>query len=190
MIGLPVDMLGSSSGLHDILFLKQLEALFASECYQYSYIFIQMGHHSIRGENGELYTENDYNRFREDYIALINYLRRYSKNIILLTCFLNVLPLPSRLNSTLKSIPVLLWRKVFGEKIDYSWSDVVIRKNKIIQEISKSEKLKFCDISGIMREKCEGMFPKYIHKDHIHYYGTGAKTAIAREYAKILRTYI
>ena len=188
MIGKPVDMLGTSCSLHDILFLKQLDALFASKYYHYSHIFIQMGHHSIRGESGLLYGEGDYIRFHQDYVALINFLSHYCKNIILLTCFLNVSPLPPRLNSTISSIPILLYRKVFGEKIDYSWSDVVIRKNKIIEEIAKLLDLQFCDIDGIMRAKCDGMFPKYIHNDHIHYFGRRAKTAIAREYAKLLRT--
>lgn len=184
--GVPVDMIGSSCGLHDILFLRQVDAFFASSEYRYSAIFIQMGHHSIRGEGGELYREDDYARFRQDYMGLIAYLRQYSENIILLTSFLNVTPIPPKFDSVIKNIPFLLYRKIFGEKIDYSWSEVVIKKNEIIMEIAKTEHLKFCDIDGLMRMDCNGFFPRYIHQDHIHYFGRRAKNAIVKEYAKYL----
>lgn len=78
----------------------------------------------------------------------------------------------------------MLYRKIFGEKIDYSWSDVVIKKNDIIEEIARTEHLNFCDIDRYMRMKCDGMFPRFIHKDHIHYWGASAKYAIVKEYAK------
>ncbi len=182
----PVDMIGSSSGLHDILFIRQIDAFFASSEYRYSAIFIQMGHHSIRGDGGTPYQDDDYNRYKEDFIGLINYLRQYTENIILLTSFLNVTPIPSMFSSTLRSLPILLYRKIFGETIDYSWSDVVIKKNEIVEKIARDEHLKFCDIDGMMRSKCKGMFPRYIHKDHIHYVGSKAKTAIVKEYAKYL----
>lgn len=184
-LGVPVDMIGTSCGLHDILFIRQVEAFFASSLYKYSAIYIQMGHHSIRGEGGELYQEPDYERFREDYKGLLTYLRQYTSHIILLTCFLNVMPLPPKFSSVLKSIPILAWRKIKGEKIDYSWSDVVIRKNAIIKDIAEKEGLKFCDIDGWMRAQCQGWFPKYIHLDHIHY-EPRAKAAIVKEYAKYL----
>lgn len=182
----PVDMIGSSCGLHDILFIRQIDAFFASSEYRYSAIYIQMGHHSIRGEGGKPYQDDDYLRYKEDYIGLINYLRQYTDNIILLTSFLNVTPIPDKFSSALRSLPILLYRKIFGEKIDYSWSNAVIRKNEIVEEIAHEEHLKFCDIDGIMRSKCKGMFPRYIHKDHIHYVGSGAETAIVKEYAKYL----
>lgn len=182
----PVDMIGSSCGLHDILFLRQVDAFFTSASYRYTAIFIQMGHHSIRGESGELYGVDDYKRFRQDYVGLIDYLKQFSDNIILLTNFLNVTPIPPKFDSIVLNIPILLYRKIFGEKIDYSWSDIVIRKNEIIEEIAKTAGLKFCDIDKYMREGCNGLFPRFIHKDHIHYWGRKAKCAIVKEYAKYL----
>ena len=89
-------------------------------------------------------------------------------------------------NSIIWCLPFLLYRKIFGEKIDYSWSEVVIKKNEIVEKIARDEHLKFCDIDGIMRSKCKGMFPRYIHKDHIHYVGSKAKSAIVKEYTKYL----
>ena len=181
----PVDMIGTSCGLHDVLFLSQMDAFFASSRYKYTAIFIQMGHHSIRGDEGYIYGDDDYKRFKEDYLGLVRYLRQYCTNIILLTCFLNVTPLPSKMKGLIKSIPVLLYRKIFGEKIDYSWSNVVIEKNRLIHEIALEEKLKFCDIDAIMRNMCQGLFPRFIHKDHIHY-EPRAKKIIVSEYVKYL----
>lgn len=185
LIGIPVDMIGTSCGLHDVLFANQIDAFFASTLYHYSVIFVQLGHHSIRGEKGDKYNEEDYKRFGEDLEALVEYLQQYSKKIILLTSFLNVMPLPSHFNSRLKSLPILLYRKVFGEKIDYSWSDVVVKKNQITKEIANLHHLSFIDIDYIMRSQCSGIFPKYIHIDHIHY-EPRAKSAIVKEYAKFL----
>lgn len=182
----PVDMIGTSCGLNDILFLSQMDAFFVSSQYKYTAIFIQMGHHSIRGVDGNIYCDSDYEQFKKDYVGLICFLRQYCSNIILLTCFLNVSPLPSKMDGMITSLPVLLYRKIFGEKIDFSWSNVVIEKNRIISEIATEENLKFCDIDEFMRLDCNGLFPRFIHKDHIHFWGTKAKIAIVKEYAKYL----
>ena len=181
----PVDMLGTSCGLNDVLFLKQIEALFASNQFHYDCIFVQLGHHSIKNVHGEVYSEEDYNQFRYDYIGLLNYLKQYCSNIVLLTCFLNVSPLPKWAGGKLKLLPVLFWRKISGEKIDWSWSKVVKRKNEIIEDIAKEYGYKYCDIDGFIRNKCKSLFPKYIHIDHIHY-EPRAKVPIVKEYMKYL----
>ena len=181
----PVDMIGTSCGLNDVLFLSQVQAFFISSQYKYKTIFIQLGHHSIKNEHGDNYSNNDYNKFRADYIALVEFLTQYCNNIVLLTCFLNVSELPKWAKGRLGLLSVLLWRKIAGEKIDWTWSDVVSKKNEIILEIAKEHGYKYCDIDGIMRNNCKGMFPKYIHRDHIHYEGK-AKVPIVMEYMKYL----
>lgn len=184
-LNIPVDMIGTSSGLHDILFVKQFNAFFSSPCYNnYSAIFVQLGHHSIANDEGCTYLDQDYIRFRKDYVGMLSFLRQFSSNIILLSCFLNVTPISEKTNG-LKKIPIFLWRKIFGEKIDYSWSSVVEKKNKIVEEIAKEQGLKFCDIDGIIRAQCQGLLPKYIHRDHIHYENK-AKKEITEIYASLI----
>lgn len=162
-----------------------MEAFFISEQFHYDCIFVQMGHHSIKNVRGEEYSEEDFLHFRQDYIGLLDYLRHYCDNIVLLTCFLNVSPLPKWAGSKLKSLPILLLRKIVGEKIDWSWSATVQRKNEIILEIAKEQGYKYCDIDTMMRKGSEGLFPQYIHTDHIHY-EPRAKVPIVQEYMKYL----
>lgn len=181
----PVDMIGTSCGLNDVLFLKQMEALFISEQFHYDCIFVQLGHHSIKNERGENYSEDDFRQFRKDYVALLDYLQQYCNNIVLLTNFLNVSPLPKWASNKLKLLPILLYRKIKGEKIDWLWSATVQKKNEIILEIAKEHGYKYCDIDLLMRKDCQGSFPKYIHVDHIHY-EPRAKVPIVQEYMKYI----
>lgn len=181
----PVDMIGTSCGLNDVLFGKQMEAFFASEQFCYDCIFVQVGHHSIKNVHGEEYSEDDFRQFRKDYLGLLDFLQQYSNNIVLLTNFLNVSSLPKWASCKLKSLPILIYRKIVGEKIDWLWSATVQRKNEIILEIAKSKGYKFCDIDSLMRKDCQGCFPKYIHVDHIHY-EPRAKVPIVLEYMKYI----
>lgn len=143
-----------------------------------------MGHHSIKNMCGEEYTEDDFCQFRQDYIRLLDYLHQYCDNIVLLTCFLNVTPLPKWASGKL-SLPILLIRKIIGEKIDWSWSATVQRKNKIILDIAREQGYKYCDIDSLMRKYCLRWFPKYIHQDYIHYENR-AKKVIVKKYMEFL----
>lgn len=181
---MPVDMIGTSCGLHDILFFNQIDAFFASSQFHYKTIFIQLGHHSIISDNGQPYGAKEYERFYNDYIGLIKYLQQYCSKIVLMSSFLNVKSIPKSVKG-LKKLLYTLKKRIFGEEIDHSWSDTVIMKNKKIEEIAKEMNLAFCDIEGIIRKQCDGYFPKYIHTDHIHYENK-AKKAIASIYTKYL----
>lgn len=68
----PIDMIGISCRLNDVLFLNQMEALFASDYFRYDRIFVQMVHHSIKNVQGEDYSDDDFCKFRQDYIALLD----------------------------------------------------------------------------------------------------------------------
>lgn len=50
--GIAVDMIGSSSNLHDVLFKAQIDAFFASKKYSYDAVFIQLGHHFRKNDSG------------------------------------------------------------------------------------------------------------------------------------------
>ena len=67
--GIAVDMLGSSAGMHDILFISQINAFFSSVKYSYDVVFIQLGHHSRKGKlgGGGNLVEEDYITFEADY---------------------------------------------------------------------------------------------------------------------------
>lgn len=182
---LPVDMIGTSCGLHDVMFLAQIEAFFCSTQYQYSTIFVQLGHHSIKGESGEEYSTSDLQQYKIDMEGLISYLRQHSAKVVLLSSFLNVNPIPSCMSGRIRKMAVLLYRRIFGEVIDYSWSNTVIKKNEIIKNIAEEENLQYCDIDLYMRNLCKGYFPMYIHNDHIHYENR-AKKIIVKKYMEFL----
>ena len=180
--GYPVDMLGTSSGLHDILFLSQLDAFFVQKSYKYSDVYVQMGHHSITNDDGNDYTASDYRRYKDDLIWLVDYLKKAAPgaNIVLLTSFLNVMPVRHRLQEGLAGWAYRKYIKLKGETYDESWNKVVREKNKIVKEVSEELHMPFCDIEGYMQS-----LKKFVHKDHIHYEDR-AKPTIAKAYMKYL----
>lgn len=106
--GIAVDMIGSSSNLHDILFKAQIDAFFASKCYLYDAIFIQLGHHFKKNDCGGGVEEEDYAAFKEDYSNLIDYMHQYTDNIILLSIFDSVTVAP---HNKIKNKYLLTWIK-------------------------------------------------------------------------------
>ena len=52
LTGRPVDLFATSSGLHDSLFINQMDCFFSSIEYKYSHIFVQLGHHAELGLGG------------------------------------------------------------------------------------------------------------------------------------------
>ncbi len=178
----PVDMIGTSSGLHDILFIAQVEAFFVQQSYQYSHVYIQMGHHSITNDDGNDYNEQDYLRYKQDLIWLVGFVKsKYAEaKIIMLTSFLNVMPVRHKLQEGFLGWAYRKYIKLKGETYDESWNKVVRKKNEIVREVSKELNIPFCDIEGYM----QGL-RKFVHKDHIHYEDK-AKPTIVREYMKYL----
>lgn len=186
--GKPVDMIGSSYGLNDVLFSSLVDAFFSTTQYLYSHIYLQMGRHSIINKNDEPYGTPDYEQFRKDYTTLVEFLKQHSSNVILLTCFFDVESLPANFGGPRSSIPFLLKRRLFGEKIDWGYSTTTQIKNQIIQEVAMQLNMQFCDINQIMLERscCTKPFPKYIHKDNIHFEDR-AKKVIVKEYLNFIK---
>lgn len=50
--GWPVDLLATSSALHDELFINQINAFFNQSQYKYETIFVQLGHHAVYNKMG------------------------------------------------------------------------------------------------------------------------------------------
>lgn len=48
----PVDLLATSSALHDELFINQINAFFNQRKYKYETIFVQLGHHAVYNKMG------------------------------------------------------------------------------------------------------------------------------------------
>lgn len=60
---IPVDMIGTSSDIDDILFVSQIDAFFSTKQYDYDAIFLQIGHHARTAKDGGVYTDEDLYRF-------------------------------------------------------------------------------------------------------------------------------
>lgn len=173
VISKPVDMLGTSSGLHDELFVSQIDCFFHQNSYSnYEAVFIQIGHHSRIGDTGQAYNEQDYQVFKREYGYLVDYISQYTKAVIAESVFYSVIPTKKGLIAKL-----LRCKEQYNEEVNR----IKERKNTIIQQVAKEKGIGFCDINQFMLHHPK----KYIHKDHIHY-EDAAKKVIAEEMAKQL----
>lgn len=184
---LPVDCIGSSSGLHDLLFAKQMDAFLCSEKYRYSAIFIQTGYHSLINDNGNSYEETDYVRFRTDFEAYLDYLSQFCTNIILLSAFYAVKPpaaYEAAKSEKLKTI-MRFFIRFRGETWDAASNLVIGRKNDIISKIADKRGLRYFDINKYMIGRTKKFSTRIVHTDVIHY-ETRSIAVIAEEYRKLL----
>lgn len=169
----PVDMIGTSAALDDILFTNILHAFFNDSLYKYDAIFIQLGHHSRINKLGQAYTESDYEKFHNDLMTLLGYLKQFSDNIILETVFLSVKPKkPYQIALNFLGLPI-------AEIPDEEANFVKRKKNAIIKQVAGESNVSFLDICAYMEEK------KIPHRDHIHYIGK-AKSIISKEMLKYI----
>lgn len=88
--GRPVDMIGSSFAIDDELFVNLIDSFFLNTIYKYNTIYIQIGTHSLYGKEGRIFGEKDYNDHYRNLNVLIDYLKQYTDNIVLETCYLTV----------------------------------------------------------------------------------------------------
>ncbi len=183
--GCSVDLLGTSSGLHDIFLAKQMDIFFVSNKYKYDAIFVQLGHHSRIGETGLTYNELDYECFESDYSVLVDYLSQFSDKVVLLSIFFSVIPYKYHL----KFKPFMLieksLRRYRKEIYDESINEVKVKKNKIIENIAKNKGIDFFDINQYMINLAKSPKTICLHTDHVHYEDK-AKEIIAKEYCRFL----
>lgn len=76
VLGMPYDLFATSAGLHDELFVSQLDTFFETGYTKYKAIFVRMGHHAEIGRAGGSFEQSDYQNYYEDYLDLIEYLKR------------------------------------------------------------------------------------------------------------------
>ena len=102
------------------------------------------------------YSLEDFQRYEDDFLLLLQYLTAKAKHIIVESVFYSI-------------IPSKYWRikKVFkiNEKYDTQINEHKAQKNEIMEKVSKKLGIKWLDINSFMIN--EGK--KYYHKDHIHY---------------------
>lgn len=96
--GVPCDLFATSGGLHDELFVSQLDTFFRTGYQKYSAIFVQLGHHAEIGKMGGDFSEEDYQCYYNDYIDLIGFLNQFTSKVIVESIFYSVIPVKSRLS--------------------------------------------------------------------------------------------
>ena len=102
----PVDMIGSSSRLDDILFINLIDSFFDDSLYKYDCIFLQLGHHGRTNRKGGKFNEDDLNQFENGLKALIFFLQQFSNNIIVESIFDSVIT-NNILNKLQKKLPFI-----------------------------------------------------------------------------------
>ena len=173
----PVDMIGTSSALDDDLFITLLDGYFEKCIYKYDAIFIQLGHHSRIGKDGDEYKESDFYKFEQDFSALLLFIKQFTDSIIVESIFESIEHNNSFMSNLKKSSKIMktLYRMgVFKEKPDKRINSITNRKTKITQKVAdKMGGVKFIDVNDYMKRQ------KYIHIDHIHFENK-AKNVIAK----------
>lgn len=163
MTGRPVDLFGSSSSLRDILFWKQLNCFFDDSIYTYDAAIIWMGHHARTDLTGNSpLSEQDYEDFSNDFSTLLDKVKKICPNVLVLSNFDIIRPL------TKKEKKIRKLRKFFHLSIpphtrDEAESEIIEKKNDIIQRVTLSESLKFLDMNNIMKQS------NFARVDHVHY---------------------
>lgn len=185
----PVDMIGCSSGLDDEIFVSTIDAFFNNNPYNYDAIFINIGYHSRTNKYGNCYNEEDYYKFKEDYIALLTFLSQHTNKIIAESIFDAIIPHKyPQIKNLLIRIGIHRFTYLFGlikEVPDNEINKVTHHKNQIIKEIIKhlppklSNKCQYYDINFTMNNS------HYLHIDHIHF-EEKAKSYIAHQMSRIL----
>ncbi len=170
---IPVDLLATSFGLHDELFINQLDCFFMAKEYHYSSIFVQIGHHAMYTSGGEGYMqETDYQIFESDFRKLLQYLQQFTEKVIVESVLYSVFPNKRTLINRL-----LRPKEAYNDEVNCRKE----RKNMIMKKVSEEMGIAYCDINRIMMEK--GAY--YRHFDDIHF-EERAKPFIAGEMAKYL----
>lgn len=173
---MPVDLLATSAGLHDELFINQVDAFFAAGEYTYTTIFVQIGHHAMFAnggvQNGYM-KDKDYEIFEQDFRKMIEYLRQFTDEIVVESILYSVIPYKRTIINRLRRPK---------EKYACEINERKERKNAIMEKVAKEMNVIWCDINRIMMEK--GTY--YRHFDDIHF-EERAKPFIAKEMAECLK---
>ena len=161
----PVDMIGSSSNIDDILFVSQVDAFFASSLYRrYDAIFVQMGHHGRIGRDGGPFEKSDEDNFENALTVFLQFLAQFSDRIIVESIFDAVVPPTKRLRRW------MVKHHFRPEEFDDSINVVTRRKNEVARSVAAKLdnadcRFKFLDINTIVASQ------DFLHVDHIHYEG-------------------
>ncbi len=157
----PTDLFATSAALRDKMFWDQFKCFFENDLYKYDAVFVWVGNHSRRTEDGSGYfTEYDYQRFQSDFNTLIEICQGIAPKVIILSTL--HMFLRRKTNKFFQ-----FFREEIGlrpkETLDHNENSVVEVKNKIIEQVALEKGLSFYDIDKALLES------KYWHKDNIHY---------------------
>ena len=161
----PVDMIGSSSNIDDVLFVSQVDAFFASALYRrYDAIFVQMGHHGRIGRDGGTFEKTDEENFGKSLTCLLQFLSQFSDRIIVESIFDAVIP------PTKRWCRWMVKHHFLSEEFDDSINVITRRKNEIarsvVAELGNPDcRYRLLDINAIVSSQ------NFLHVDHIHYEG-------------------
>ena len=161
-IDCPIDFIGSSSAVNDVLFVGLVDYFFNVIKYQYAGVVIQVNHHGTVGLSGGAYNEFDYKLYHDNLVKLVCFVKQYTDNIVLV----NVLDfyeikhykkwLPKRLQDAMYR-----W-KVWKEKKDVFRTDICHCRNIEIEKVAQENNVKFLNLNGIIAQH------NVIRVDRIH----------------------
>ena len=179
MSGKPVDLFGTSSALHDSLFINQMDCFFKSTEYQYDLAFVQFGHHAELGFGGGFYKDEDWKVFEEEFRVFLQYLSQNVQRIVVESIFYTVIPTKFIGGEMVQKISRKLLRP--KEVFDEVTNERKRIKNEKMFQIAEEMGIQTLDINQYMLT--EGA--QFRHKDHIHYEDS-ARKFICRKMMEII----
>ena len=158
----PIDFIGCSSPLNDVLFVNLVDYFFQTTSYQYAGVVIQVNHHGTVGLDGGAFNESDYKVYHDSLSCLVEFIKQYTFNVVLV----NVLDFYT-IKPKFKCIPVRLrnalyrW-KILKEKKDDFRTGICHCRNIEIKQVALENKIKFLDLNQVIANH------KIIRVDRIH----------------------
>lgn len=156
MVGMPVDFIGSSSRVDDVLFINLCDYFFDSLKFYYDVVFIQLGHHGRVNDNGGAWGDKDTVKYEHAMENLLGFLKQHCDKIVLESIFDSVIH-KNRIHYYFRNLGLL------KEKKDEEINSVTQRKNAILKLVATRNNVMWLDINKLVDEK------GFVHLDHIHF---------------------
>lgn len=169
-----IDLLATSSTFEHSFFSSQINAFFMNNPFSYDGIFIQIGYHFLKNIKGNWLEKEDLNQYEYGYMAIVDYLKQFSSNIIILSSFTAVIPQRNRIGAILNRFCII------NERLDEESNYIIEKKNTIAHEVAQKTGCSYIDIKSIMQKH-----PRLRRCDPIHYYPNGLRFA-TKEILKLI----
>lgn len=158
----PIDFIGCSSALNDVLFVGLVDYFFQTTNYRYAGVVIQVNHHGTVGIDGGDFNEVDYKIYHDSLSHLVEFVKQHTSNVVLVNV-LDFYMLKPKIKHFPQRLHDALYRwKVLKEKKDEFRTAICHCRNVEIHKVAQESNIKFLDLNKVIANH------KIIRVDRIH----------------------